>query len=203
MNKLSQIEVLLFVSGNEGVTLEELAHVIGCSTSETYDLIQVLIKKYHDDELSGMSILEVGNVFLLTTKQEYSNLLKKFAASSVTQSLSQAAIECLAIVAYKQPITRIELEEIRGVNSSGSIQRLISRQLITEKGRKDSPGRPILYGTTPYFLDYFGLKDLSSLPAITELEEEAEKAIPNDLFFDRFKEKFDEIDSENKTEMGE
>lgn len=199
MSKLNQVEALLFVSGDEGISLEELAHLLNETTSVTYQLVHELLAKYSEDEASALSILEIGNHFLMTTKKEQAPLLKKYASSSITHSLSQAAIECLAIIAYKQPMTRMELEEIRGVQSSGSIQKLISRQLIMEKGRKDGPGRPILYGTTPYFLDYFGLKSLDSLPPVMELEKQAEQAIPNDLFLDRFKEKFAELE-ENEME---
>ncbi|MGO2084152.1 SMC-Scp complex subunit ScpB [Vagococcus sp.] len=199
MSKLSQIEVLLFVSGDEGISLEELAHLLQEPTAVTYKLVHELLTKYLEDGDRGLSILEIGNHFLMTTKKEQASLLKKYASSSITHSLSQAAVECLAIIAYKQPITRMELEEIRGVQSSGSIQKLIARQLIMGKGRKEGPGRPILYGITPYFLDYFGLKSLDSLPPVMELEEQAEKAIPNDLFLDRFKEKFAELE-ENEME---
>lgn len=88
---------------------------------------------------------------MLSTKKEYASLLKQYAQSSINQSLSQAALECLSIVAYKQPITRAEIEELRGVQSSGSVQKLVTRRLIEEKSRVDGPGRAILYGTTAYF----------------------------------------------------
>ena len=135
---------------------------------------------------------------MLSTKKEYASLLKQYAQSSINQSLSQAALECLPIVAYKQPITRAEIEELRGVQSSGSVQKLVTRRLIEEKSRVDGPGRAILYGTTAYFLDYFGLKTVDELPPVEQLDENAEKEIPNDLFFDRFKEQFEKLEEEQE-----
>ena len=99
----------------------------------------------------------------------------------------------MAIIAYKQPITRVEIEEIRGVQSSGSLQKLQARRLVQEEGRVEGPGRAKLYGTTQYFLDYFGLKTIKELPEIEELENKAEEVIPQDLFFERFKDQFDQI----------
>lgn len=200
---LKEIEALLFVVGEEGLTLDEMSHILDQSTSTVYDQLLVLREVLEQDENSGITILEVGDSFVLTTKKELSPLLKNFAQSAINQRLSQAALETLAIIAYRQPITRVEIEHIRGVQSSGSIQKLVHRQLIQEKGRVDGPGRAIMYGTTPYFYDYFGLKTMADLPDINELEEEAEEEeIPTDLFFDAFKEQFDEIEKNKKKEDG-
>lgn len=190
----SQIEALLFVAGNEGLTLTELAHMIHQSTANTYEYVKQLKESYVTDEKRAFTILEVGDTFMLSTKKEFAPLLKYYAQSSINQNLSQAALESLSIIAYKQPITRAEIEELRGVQSSGSIQKLVTRRLIEEKGRVEGPGRAILYGTTAYFLDYFGLKTVDELPAVEQLEENAEKEIPNDLFFDRFKDQFEKIE---------
>ncbi|OJG14991.1 segregation and condensation protein B [Enterococcus canintestini] len=151
-------------------------------------MIQILQKRYYEDSDSALHILEVGNHFVLTTKKEFAPLLKKYAQSPLSNSLSQAALETLAIIAYKQPLTRMEVDEIRGVQSSGSVQKLVARQLIEEKGRVDGPGRAILYGTTDYFMDYFGLKSLAELPDIEAMENELTEDVPMDLFFDRFNE---------------
>lgn len=198
---ISKMEALLFVAGNEGLTLSELAHMLDLSTGTTYDYLNQLKSDYLDSEKSALTILEVGEHFMLSTKKEMAPLLKYYAQSSINQSLSQAALECLSIVAYKQPITRAEIEELRGVQSSGSVQKLVARRLIEEKSRVDGPGRAILYGTTNYFLDYFGLKNVEELPDVEILAENAEKEIPNDLFFDRFKEQFDKL--EQTTEQTE
>lgn len=192
MNKSSELEALLFVVGDEGIGLEELSYLLTIKTEEVYQLIQELQVRYQEDEQSSLNILEVGNHFVLTTKRSFAPLLKKYAQSPLSNRLSQAALETLAIIAYKQPITRMEVEEIRGVQSSGSVQKLMARQLIEEKGRVEGPGRAILYGTTSYFMDYFGLKDLSELPDIQAMETELEEELPLDLFFDRYQELPDE-----------
>lgn len=188
MNKISQLEAVLFVVGDEGIGLEELSYLLEEPTASIYQLIQTLNQNYQDNENSSLNILEVGNHFVLTTKKEFASLLKKYAQSPMSNRLSQAALETLAIVAYKQPITRSEVDEIRGVQSAGSVQKLAARQLIEEKGRVDGPGRAILYGTTEYFMDYFGLKDLKELPDIQSMEEELLEESPTDLFFDRYQE---------------
>ncbi|NKC60723.1 SMC-Scp complex subunit ScpB [Vagococcus fluvialis] len=198
MKVSSKIEALLFVAGNEGLTLTEISHMINLSTASLYNEITELKKNYEESEESSLTILEVGDRFMLSTKKEYASLLKQYAQSSINQSLSQAALECLSIVAYKQPITRAEIEELRGVQSSGSVQKLVTRRLIEEKSRVNGPGRAILYGTTAYFLDYFGLKTVDELPPVEQLDENAEKEIPNDLFFDRFKEQFEKLEEEQE-----
>lgn len=187
MNKKSELEALLFVVGDEGIGLEELGFLLSTKTAAVYDLIQELQKDYQENPMSALNILEVGNHFVLTTKREFAPLLKKYAQSPLSNRLSQAALETLAIIAYKQPITRMEVDEIRGVQSSGSVQKLAARQLIEEKGRVEGPGRAILYGTTAHFMDYFGLKDLTELPDIQSMESELEEELPLDLFFDRYK----------------
>lgn len=196
MEVFSKIEALLFVAGNEGLTLNEMANILNKKTAHMYQFILDLKEKYDKDEERAVTILEVGDHFILSTKKEYADVLKLFAQSSINQNLSQAALECLSIVAYKQPITRAEIEELRGVQSSGSVQKLVARQLIEEKGRVEGPGRAILYGTTAYFFDYFGLKSINELPTVDQLEINAEKEIPNDLFFDRFKEQFEKIEEQ-------
>ncbi|GAA2901532.1 SMC-Scp complex subunit ScpB [Enterococcus pseudoavium] len=189
MNELSQIEAMLFVVGEEGIGLEELAFTLKRSTSEIYQNIIDLKKKYEEDETVALTILEVGNHFVLTTKKEFAPLLKEFARSPMANRLSQAALEALSIIAYKQPVTRSEIDELRGVQSSGAVQTLVARQLIEEKGRVDGPGRAILYGTSEYFMDYFGLKDIKELPDVQQMEEDlADEDEPLDLFYDRFKE---------------
>lgn len=184
------IEALLFVAGDEGLSLEEMGSLLETSTQTVYAELMKLQEKYKSNE-SGLTLLEVGNRFELATKKEYSSVVKKYASSPFATNLSQAALETLAIIAYKQPITRMEIDEIRGVQSSGSLQKLVLRGLIKEQGRVETPGRPILYGTTDYFMDYFGLKKLSELPDISELDIENEEK-ETDLFFERFNEQFND-----------
>lgn len=193
MNQMSQIEAMLFVVGDEGLSLEELSFTLDSATSELYDSIQNLKERYENDKASALTILEVGNHFVLSTKKRFAPLLKDFARSPMANRLSQAALETLSIIAYKQPITRSEVDELRGVQSSGAVQTLVARQLIEEQGRVEGPGRAILYGTSDYFMDYFGLKDIKELPDVQMMEEDlADDEEPLDLFYDRFKEE-DEV----------
>lgn len=188
MDDMGQLEALLFVAGDEGVQLEELSFLMGQPEPEIYRLIQNLNEKYQEDLHSSLSVLELGNHFILATKKKYAAILKKYAKSPVANRLSQAALEALAIIAYKQPITRMEVDDIRGVQSSGSVQKLATHRLIEEKGRVEGPGRAILYGTTEYFMDYFGLNSMQELPDIQAMEEELSTDIPLDLYADRYEE---------------
>ncbi|MCF1631118.1 SMC-Scp complex subunit ScpB [Tetragenococcus koreensis] len=192
MDNMGELEALLFVAGDEGVRLEELSFLIGEPASKIYQLIQTLSEKYQEDSQSSLNILEVGNSFVLTAKKEYAPILKKYAKSPIANRLSQAALETLSIIAYKQPITRMEVDDIRGVQSSGSVQKLTTNRLIEEKGRVEGPGRAILYGTTEYFMDYFGLKSIQELPDIQAMEEELSADIPLDLYADRYEEPTEE-----------
>lgn len=183
MTKLSELEAILFVAGEAGIGSEELSYLLNVDKQELAELILALEKKYQATLDSALHIFETEDHFVLTTKKELAPLLKKYAQGS-SNTLSQAAVETLAIIAYKQPITRTEIEQIRGVQASGPVQRLIAHKLIEEKGRVEGPGRPILYGTTGYFLDYFGLKDLTELPDTQELENALKDDESLDLFFD-------------------
>ncbi|EOT42494.1 SMC-Scp complex subunit ScpB [Enterococcus columbae] len=182
MSIISQIEALLFVAGDEGTTLDELGYLLKTSTVEVYQQLERLNQRYLDNSECAIEIKELGNRFMLTTKKQHTKLLKRYAQSPMANRLSQAALETLAVIAYKQPITRLEVDQIRGVNSSASIQKLVSFQLIEETGRLEAPGRPRIYGTTQYFMDYFGLRDLKELPDIQEMELDLAQELPNQLF---------------------
>lgn len=183
MTKLSELEAILFVAGEAGIGSDELSYLLNIDKQELAELILALETKYQATLDSALHIFETEDHFVLTTKKELAPLLKKYAQGS-SNTLSQAAVETLAIIAYKQPITRNEIEQIRGVQASGPVQRLVAHKLIEEKGRVEGPGRPILYGTTGYFLDYFGLKDLTELPDTQELENALKDDESLDLFFD-------------------
>ena len=180
------IEGLLFISGEEGISEKQIVEVLQIERIWVKDLIIELIEEYSKNN-RGMQIVELAGVYQLTTKQEHAVYFKRLIESPSSATLSQAALEALAIVAYKQPITRIEIEEIRGVKSERPIQTLMAKQMIKEVDRAEGPGRAILYGTTRSFLDHFGLKSLKELPDLPEPKEgnEIEEA---DLFFDRFQE---------------
>lgn len=179
---MSQIEALLFVSGDEGMSLDELAYLLKTTTAEVYQALEKLNQHYLENSECAIELKELGNRFMLTTKKQYTQLLKKYAQSPIANRLSQAALETLAVIAYKQPITRLEVDQIRGVNSSASIQKLLTFQLIEETGRLDAPGRPRIYATSQYFMDYFGLRDLKELPDIKEMELDLAQELPNQLF---------------------
>lgn len=179
---MSQIEALLFVSGDEGMSLDELAYLLKTTTAEVYQALEKLNQYYLENSECAIELKELGNRFMLTTKKQYTQLLKKYAQSPMANRLSQAALETLAVIAYKQPITRLEVDQIRGVNSSASIQKLLTFQLIEETGRLDAPGRPRIYATSQYFMDYFGLRDLKELPDIKEMELDLAQELPNQLF---------------------
>jgi segregation and condensation protein B len=187
MTKLSELEAILFIVGEEGISLEEISYLLMIDKKESMARLAELKEKYEKDPDSALHILETDERAVLTTKKELASLLKRYVQGT-SNTLSQAAIETLAIIAYKQPITRIEIEQIRGVQASSAVQRLSAHHLIEEKGRVDGPGRPILYGTTSYFLDYFGLNSLKDLPDIQAMENTLNEEVPLDLFFDEMNE---------------
>ncbi len=191
MDELAAIEALLFVAGDEGLSLEEISVLLECSTQQVYQFLMRLQKEYESLTYRGLMLIEVGNQYQLATKKEYADIIKKYAVSPLTTNLSQAALETLAIIAYKQPLTRMEIDEIRGVQTSGALQKLTLRGLVESKGRVEGPGRAILYGTSAYFMDYFGLKDLDDLPEITDLET-VNNEKESDLFFERFNQQFED-----------
>jgi segregation and condensation protein B len=121
---------------------------------------------------TGLLIVEIANGYQMVTNPEYAEWVKKFRSSHMSSRLSIPALETLAIIAYRQPIIRAEIEQIRGVNSDSAIRTLLEKRLIKILGRKEVPGRPFLYGTTREFLQYFGLKDLTELPTLKEFTQE-------------------------------
>ncbi|MDF2556444.1 MAG: scpB [Bacillales bacterium] len=164
------LEALLFAAGDEGLSLDQISSVLEVSKLEAREIIQKLQDTYKD-EMRGINIVEMAGVYQLVTKKVHATYLKKLVESPANHTLSQAALETLAIISYKQPITRSEIEAIRGVKIDGPLQKLVSRLLVREVGRLDAIGRPILYGTTNEFLDYFGLKSLDELPELPLLNE--------------------------------
>ncbi len=182
------IESLLFAAGDEGLTLKQLTTVLEVEEPVVLEILEDLKKGYKKKD-RGITLIELAGTYQLTTKKEHSVYLKKLVESPTSQTLSQAALETLAIVAYKQPITRTEVENIRGVKSERPLQTLAAKALVKEVGRAEGTGRAILYGTTKEFLDYFALKDIKELPPLTvNMEEMDEEA---DLFFEKFQETFE------------
>lgn len=165
---LAAVQALLYVAGDDGLTLEELSYVLEIDKAAVRQLVDELAT-YLAKESSGLEVLNTAKRYKLVTKASLKGYLEKYAVSPYATQLSNAALETLAIIAYKQPITRLEMEEIRGVQCSAAIQKLLLRDLIEEAGRLDSPGRPKLYRTTDYFMDYFGLATLDQLPDVEAL----------------------------------
>lgn len=163
----SIIESLLFVSG-EPLEVKQIASTLECSVGFTKDLLSEMVKLY-DVKSRGIKIINVNNSYSLVTKPENSDYIEKLFGNNSRQSLSQAALETLAIVAYKQPITRVDIDEIRGVKSDRAISNLVEKGLIKDFGRLEVPGRPILYGTTDEFLKYFGLQNIEQMPSLDEI----------------------------------
>jgi segregation and condensation protein B len=180
----SVIEGLLFVSGEEGISAKTAAEVVEMDIEVVKDVLKDLQKDL-SKKSRGIRIAEVAGGFRLTTVPDHAPYFEKLAYSPARSALSQAALETLAIVAYRQPITRVEIEEIRGVKSDRALHSLVNKDLIEEKGRADAIGRPILYGTTKAFLDYFGLAGIASLPepSVSDGDDELEERTK--LLFDR------------------
>lgn len=161
----SILESLLFVVGDEGLTFEQVKKVLDIDDDSANEVIDNLKNRYQSKEF-GIDIKVLGERLKMVTKIENKEYIQKLMDVTENETLSPSSLETLAIVAYNQPITRVEVDEIRGVSSSHMIRKLAYKGLIEEVGRAESAGRPILYATTPLFLDYFGLKSIKDLPII-------------------------------------
>ncbi|HWO98575.1 MAG TPA: SMC-Scp complex subunit ScpB [Bacillus sp. (in: firmicutes)] len=186
----SVIESLLFVAGDEGLSLEQICAALTIQKDEAEHIIQEMRKDFQEEN-RGIEIIEMAGAYLLATKKENVEYVKRLVDTPSNQSLSQAALETLAIVAYRQPITRVEIEEIRGVKTERPLQTLVAKALIKEVGRADGAGRAILYGTTKEFLSYFGLKTIEELPVLSNPLETEPSEQEADLFFEKFQEAFE------------
>ena len=178
------LEGLLFVVGEEGLTLEQIEDVLKIDEADAKNLLYELKHDYEDGE-RGVRIDFLGNRFKLTTKYEHREYYQKLLENPETNTLSQAALETLAIIAYNEPVTRIQVDSMRGVGSTQIIRKLVAKGFIKEVGRSDLPGRPILYETTSEFLDYFGLKSKNDLIPVNKEFEIIEDV---DLFDAKYKE---------------
>ena len=163
-------EGLLFLVGDEGITEELMAKSLEISEDIAQQLLDTLQKKYQEDSF-GMEVVCYGGIWKFMSKAIVHPFAQKLFQSAKTSALSQSALETLAIVAYKQPITRVEIEEIRGVGCDMMLRKLQARNLITEVGRSEAPGRPILYGVTEEFMDSFKLLSLDELPDLPDFSE--------------------------------
>lgn len=160
------IEAVLFTMG-ESVELDKLALAVDSDKDTVRQVIADMMKQYEKED-RGIKVIELGNAFQLCTKKEYYENLIKVAKAPKKQVLSDTLLETLAIIAYKQPITKMEIEKIRGVSSEHAVNRLVEYGLCKELGRLDAPGRPMLFGTTEEFLRVFGVQSIDELPVISE-----------------------------------
>lgn len=178
------IEGLLYVQGDLGLTINQIEDILEIPEEEAKRLA-LNLKNYYEENNRGLRINYLGNTIKLTTKEEHQKYYQKLLESPSSNNLSESALEVLAIIAYNEPITRGDLEKLRGVDSTYVLRRLLAKGLIKECGKSDLPGRPILYKTTDDFLDYFGLASIKDLPNIELLEEDNS---PKDLYTSIYKE---------------
>lgn len=181
------LEGLLYVQGDTGLTLKEVMSILDLNEEDAKELVYKLKVSYEQDN-RGLRLSYLGNTFKLTTKQEHKDYYEKLLESPSTHVLSQAALEVLAIVAYNEPITRSAVDEMRGVDSTFMIRKLLAKGLLKEAGKSDMPGHPTLYKTTDDFLDYFGLSTKDDLPDISKIELEIDENKEKDLFQSNYRE---------------
>ncbi len=193
------IEGMLFLAGEEGLNVRQIAEV----TEQPVDVVQIAIDELQADlkkARRGIQIIHIAGCYQLSTLPAHAVYYKRLADSPSRSSLSQAALETLSIIAYRQPITRVEIEEIRGVKSDRALYTLVNKDLIQEVGRAEAIGRPILYGTTKSFLNYFGLSGLRELPDASQFETEGDLEEETQLLFNRLEE---QTYGEELAELGE
>jgi len=168
IDRKALIEALIFVSG-EPIGIREIQKITDIGEEEISAAVTELVEQYRESG-GGFYLVEVANGYQFVTRPEYAHWIRKLRKTTTSAKLSMPALETLSIIAYKQPITKVEIEQLRGVNSDGVIKSLLEKRLIKILGKKEVPGKPLLYGTTREFLQYFGLKDLSELPTLKELQ---------------------------------
>jgi segregation and condensation protein B len=174
MSVILHIEALIFAS-EKPVTREEIkscfedAIQFDISTDELDDAIEAVVNKYESNDFA-IQVVKIANGYTFMTKSEYHESVATLLKLASQKKLSTAALETLSIVAYKQPVTKSEMESIRGVNSDYTIQKLLEKDLVEITGRRDGPGKPLLYGTSQKFMDYFGLKSIDDLPKLKDFE---------------------------------
>ena len=172
------IEAILFTMG-DGVETERISKALDIDTLEAEGIIREMMEEYVEQE-RGICITPIENGFQLSTRKEYYDVLIRLAKTPRKINLTDVLMETLAIIAYRQPVTKLEIEKIRGVKSDHAVNKLVEYELVAECGRLDAPGRPILFGTTPLFLRHFGLESAQDLPAadpsrLEEIKKEADE----------------------------
>lgn len=168
------LEGLLFLSGDEGLTMDQMQGSLEIAREDVESAL-IQLKEEYDDEDRGVELTRFGGIYKFVSKESVYPYAEKLFSSTKMSTLSQAAMETLAIIAYKQPITRAEIEEIRGVGCDMMIRKLQARSLIKESGRSDAPGKPFLYEITPEFMDAFKLESLKELPELPQEQLESDE----------------------------
>ena len=178
------LEGLLFVVGDEGLTLEQIEEILEISEEEAKEVVRLLRSRYEGNEY-GIQLSFLGNAFKLTTKKEHREYYQKLIENPSTNTLSQAALETLAIIAYNEPVTVQEVDTIRGINSREMVRRLMAKGFVKEAGKSEGLGKATMYATTRDFLDYFGLSSKDELPRFEDIVEPSDDT---DLYESRYKE---------------
>ncbi len=186
-NELKAVVENLLLASDQPVSVERLQETFK-GEAKRQELEDALEQLKADYEGKNLQITQVAGGIQLCTRGEYSEWIRKFLKLDKTSKLSQPALDALSIIAYKQPLTRVEVEEIRGVDSAGVIKTLLEKKVIAPGGRKKVPGRPVMYQTTQKFLEYFGLQDVSDLPTLEDFKEgelfgDADQPVQTDLPF--------------------
>ena len=184
MKELGILEGILFVMGDEGVSLNAICDIMDIDENKAKDLLKNL-KEDYEKESRGLRVSFLGDAFKLTTKKEHKEYYERLVENPETNTLSTSALETLAIIAYNGPITRIEIDELRGVSTYQMIRKLVAKGLIKAEGKSDMPGKPNLYVITKEFLDYFGLATMADLPKFEEMVTSSEE---EELFDSIYKE---------------
>lgn len=198
ISNLAKIEALLYAAGDEGISLGQIAQRTRLELSACRQLVEKLTQMLSQNPDSGLKVLVSQNVYRLGTKEALSELVQDYVNDAKPRVLSQAALETIAIVMYNQPITRIEVDEIRGVNSSAILHRLLNQGLLKVTGVKQEVGNPKQYGVTNFCLDYFGLQSLTDLPPLPK--NETLNYNTSDSLLTRFNEQIDQRKQETRNE---
>lgn len=185
---LSVIEGMLFLSGDEGLTIKQISSILQLTKKEATQYLDEFIQIINDRTIKGIEIVNFGGVFKFVTLPQHHEIYQRMIEQN-ENTLSNAALETLAIIAYNQPITRVQVEDIRGVGCDAMIRKLVAKALIKEVGREDTPGKPILYGVTDEFMDAFSLTSLDELPELKEIKEGFDQ---EDIFNTRYTEDINE-----------
>ncbi|ABR48685.1 putative transcriptional regulator [Alkaliphilus metalliredigens QYMF] len=179
------IEAILF-AWSDPISSSELSNILDIKVTETKEIMKEMIDEFNFHK-RGIQIIQMNDHYQMSTRAEYHEILQKLFEPKQNKGLTQASLETLAIIAYRQPITKTEIESVRGVKCDKAISTLFEKNLIEDRGRLEKTGRPILFGTTLHFLKNFGLKSLEDLPKITEIDQANEEELIKDIYNQQLK----------------